>query len=61
MEELNILDRDDRARILMCAPEHFAVTYTINPWMDPAEWAKKKAQNASAWPRAGNGPVCAKP
>ena len=28
MEELKILDRDDRARILMCAPEHFAVTYT---------------------------------
>jgi N-dimethylarginine dimethylaminohydrolase len=21
---------------LMCPPEHFAVTYTINPWMEPA-------------------------
>src|SRR5260370_17898589 len=21
---------------LMCPPEHFAVTYAINPWMDPA-------------------------
>jgi hypothetical protein len=20
---------------LMCRPEHFAVTYAINPWMDP--------------------------
>ena len=20
---------------LMCPPEHFAVTYAINPWMDP--------------------------
>ena len=26
-------------RILMCRPKHFAVTYTINPWMDPAGWA----------------------
>ena len=24
----------------MCAPEHFAVTYTINPWMDPTLWAR---------------------
>lgn len=22
---------------LMCPPEHFAVTYSINPWMDPAD------------------------
>src|SRR5262245_12236224 len=25
---------------LMCRPEHFAVSYTINPWMDPASWAR---------------------
>jgi len=31
--------RDDGARFLMCAPDHFAVTYAINPWMDPAQWA----------------------
>ncbi|MFG2473479.1 dimethylargininase [Streptomyces fagopyri] len=24
-------------RYLMCRPEHFGVTYTINPWMDPAK------------------------
>ncbi|MEU6037176.1 dimethylargininase [Actinomadura sp. NPDC047616] len=24
---------------LMCRPEHFAVTYSINPWMDPAAGA----------------------
>jgi N-dimethylarginine dimethylaminohydrolase len=30
--------RRDDARILMCAPEHFAVTYRINPWMDPMQW-----------------------
>jgi N-dimethylarginine dimethylaminohydrolase len=29
-----------RAHFLMCRPEHFAVTYTINPWMDPASWAR---------------------
>src|SRR5262245_4893025 len=27
-------------RFLMCPPEHFAVTYSINPWMDPGEWAR---------------------
>jgi N-dimethylarginine dimethylaminohydrolase len=26
-------------RLLMCPPQHFAVTYSINPWMDPATWA----------------------
>lgn len=25
-----------RRRYLMCRPEHFAVEYAINPWMDPA-------------------------
>ena len=24
----------------MCAPEHFGVTYAINPWMDPESWAR---------------------
>jgi N-dimethylarginine dimethylaminohydrolase len=27
-------------RFLMCPPRHFAVTYSINPWMDPASWAE---------------------
>jgi len=26
---------------LMCRPEHFAVTYAINPWMDPAAGADR--------------------
>jgi N-dimethylarginine dimethylaminohydrolase len=34
-------DRDFGARILMCAPEHFEVSYSINPWMDPATWAEE--------------------
>jgi N-dimethylarginine dimethylaminohydrolase len=28
-------------RFLMCRPEHFAVTYAINPWMDPAAGADR--------------------
>jgi N-dimethylarginine dimethylaminohydrolase len=28
-----------RARFLMCRPVHFAVSYAINPWMDPQSWA----------------------
>lgn len=35
------LTRDEGARILMCAPDHFEVSYSINPWMDPALWAKE--------------------
>src|SRR4029079_15329212 len=27
-----------RPCFLMCPPRHFAVTYSINPWMDPAAW-----------------------
>jgi len=27
------------AHLLMCRPEHFAVLYAINPWMDPRSWA----------------------
>jgi N-dimethylarginine dimethylaminohydrolase len=30
------------ARFLMCRPQHFAVAYTINPWMDPETWARQK-------------------
>ncbi len=26
-------------RILMCRPDHFGVSYAINPWMDPSSWA----------------------
>lgn len=25
-------------KLLMCEPVHFAVSYSINPWMDPARW-----------------------
>ena len=27
------------AHFLMCPPRHYAVSYSINPWMDPKAWA----------------------
>jgi arginine dihydrolase len=36
------------ARFLMCAPEHFAVSYAINPWMDPASWASERRAHSEA-------------
>jgi N-dimethylarginine dimethylaminohydrolase len=39
MDRITTPMRDSGARILMCAPEHFEVSYSINPWMDPSRWA----------------------
>ena len=36
------------ARLLMCRPEHFAVSYTINPWMDPDHWARDASVHSAA-------------
>jgi N-dimethylarginine dimethylaminohydrolase len=33
------LAQTQQPRLLMCPPQHFAVTYSINPWMDPQAWA----------------------
>jgi N-dimethylarginine dimethylaminohydrolase len=33
------LAADSQPRFLMCPPRHFAVSYSINPWMDPQTWA----------------------
>jgi N-dimethylarginine dimethylaminohydrolase len=42
-----------KPRFLMCAPKHFAVTYSINPWMDPIAWAcdapKLTTQSRREW------------
>ena len=27
----------------MCPPQHFAVSYSINPWMNPRAWAESSA------------------
>lgn len=37
-----------RPHILMCAPQHFAVSYAINPWMNPATWASAAPALAAA-------------
>ena len=39
---------DCTARFLMCRPEHFAVSYTINPWMNPKRWARDAGAHAAA-------------
>jgi N-dimethylarginine dimethylaminohydrolase len=36
------------AHILMCRPQHFAVSYAINPWMDPSSWAREARVLAAA-------------
>jgi N-dimethylarginine dimethylaminohydrolase len=36
------------AYILMGDPRHFAVSYSINPWMDPADWARDERALAAA-------------
>jgi N-dimethylarginine dimethylaminohydrolase len=33
------LRQNPQPRFLMCPPHYFAVTYSINPWMDPQAWA----------------------
>jgi N-dimethylarginine dimethylaminohydrolase len=44
-----------RARILMCAPDHFEVSYSINPWMHPDAWKSQAellgARSSSGWHR----------
>jgi N-dimethylarginine dimethylaminohydrolase len=42
--------QSETPRFLMCRPAHFAVSYAINPWMDPARWARHgRALAAAAW------------
>ena len=36
------------ARFLICRPEHFAVSYAINPWMDPQSWVRDQRAHAAA-------------
>jgi N-dimethylarginine dimethylaminohydrolase len=39
MTEYAVLTQPSQPHFLMCRPQHFAVTYSINPWMDPRAWA----------------------
>jgi N-dimethylarginine dimethylaminohydrolase len=38
--------------ILMCSPEHFEVSYAINPWMKPDEWSAHR-EDLEARAKAG--------
>jgi N-dimethylarginine dimethylaminohydrolase len=45
-----MIAREPPARLLMCRPEHFAVSYAINPWMDPKSWASHDhVLSSAAW------------
>ncbi len=44
---MTLLD-NPTARFLMCRPEHFAVSYSINPWMHPKRWAGDAGAHAAA-------------
>ena len=45
-----MIARDPSACLLMCRPEHFAVSYAINPWMDPKSWASHDhVLSSAAW------------
>lgn len=35
------------AHLMMSAPEHFEVSYTINPWMQPSQWSVSSKKLAS--------------
>jgi N-dimethylarginine dimethylaminohydrolase len=35
-----LAEKTSQPRFLMCPPRHFAVTYSINPWMDPRAWTE---------------------
>jgi N-dimethylarginine dimethylaminohydrolase len=44
-----------RTRFLMCAPDHFEVSYAINPWMLPDVWQQQSellgARSSGGWRR----------
>ena len=39
MNASTLLAQPSSPRFVMCPPRYFAVTYSINPWMDPKSWA----------------------
>jgi len=44
MNDATLLAQPSPPRYLMCRPQYFAVTYRINPWMDPKTWADSGAE-----------------
>ncbi len=37
-------EKAQRSRLMMSAPDHFEVSYRINPWMDPVQWKSSADQ-----------------
>jgi N-dimethylarginine dimethylaminohydrolase len=44
----SLAETSARPHLLMCPPRHFAVTYSINPWMHPQSWAGDSHLHAEA-------------
>lgn len=48
-------ENEEKARLFMCPPDFFEVSYQINPWMAPNAWANNRerlsAQARSEWQR----------
>ncbi len=42
------LSHNTPRHLVMCAPDSFEVSYTINPWMQPKEWAAHAPELTSA-------------
>jgi ornithine aminotransferase len=42
------------AHLMMSSPDHFEVSYTINPWMDPSQWSVSAERLASDARRGWN-------
>jgi len=59
MNDATLLTQPLQPRYLMCRPQHFAVTYSINPWMDPKAWADSGAELHATAVRQWAGLQCA--
>jgi N-dimethylarginine dimethylaminohydrolase len=44
-----------KPHLLMCPPRHFAVSYAINPWMEPERWAQEAPALAATAARQWDG------
>jgi N-dimethylarginine dimethylaminohydrolase len=53
--EVTLMTMPAKAHLLMCRPQHFAVSYAINPWMDPSSWARDQRVLAAAARREWTG------
>jgi N-dimethylarginine dimethylaminohydrolase len=43
MNDSTLCAQPSHACFVMCRPQYFAVSYSINPWMDPKAWADSRS------------------